>query len=88
MALFDGVDACASPVLSTAEVARSPLMERVRRSGDGEADGEADLIRSPARTRGVELRAAGEGAEVLERFGFSAEEIEGLVSSGALGDGD
>jgi alpha-methylacyl-CoA racemase len=81
VALFEGEEACVSPLLDTAEVAVSPMLERVGR--DGVQPGEK-LVRSPVRTRSAELLAEHRGGAVLERFGFSAAEIEALRESGAL----
>lgn len=78
-ALFKGQDACVSPVLSTDEVAASGLMERALREGDER------LVRSPVRLPPAELTPETANARVLERFGFSSDEIEALVRSGALG---
>jgi len=78
-ALLGGVDACASPVLSTEEVARGPLMERAVRAGAG---GER-LVRSPVRLPLPPLAPARRGAELLARFGFSRAEIEELAAAGA-----
>ena len=80
---FGGEEACVTPVLDTAEVEASPLMERVRRPG---TRGNESLVRSPVRTRPAELGAERRGAEVLERFGFVASEIEALRAAGALGE--
>jgi crotonobetainyl-CoA:carnitine CoA-transferase CaiB-like acyl-CoA transferase len=77
--LFEDEEACVSPVLGTAEVAASPLMERARRPG------KENLVRSPTRTASAALRPEQSGDEVLERFGFGAEEIESLRDAGALG---
>lgn len=81
MALFDGVEACASPVLSTAEVAGSQLMARATREGSVR---EEALVRSPVRLPLAPLGSERHGAEVLARFGFTEDEIEALVRSGAL----
>ena len=81
VALFEGEDACVSPVLSTAEVAASPLMQRALREGSEAGE---RLVRSPVRLPPDELaRECGE-AEVLARFGLSREEIQALDRLGAI----
>jgi alpha-methylacyl-CoA racemase len=77
-------DACASPVLSIAEVSGSALMERATR--DSPSGGEK-LVRSPIRLPVPELREERHGAHVLARFGFSDADIEGLAGAGVLGAG-
>jgi len=83
LALFEGEEACVSPVLDTAEVARSPLMERVRIPGT--RDGES-LVRSPVATAPAPWGEELGGGALLERFGFDAAEIESLRRAGALGE--
>jgi alpha-methylacyl-CoA racemase len=78
-ALAEG-DACASPVLSIAEVAGSSLMERATR----EPAGGEKLVRSPIRLPLPELSEERHGASVLARFGFSEAEIEELARAGVL----
>jgi alpha-methylacyl-CoA racemase len=73
-ALADG-DACASPVLSVAEVAASPLAERAARESPS---GREKLVRSPIRLPLPDLGAERHGSSVLARFGFTEAEIEGL----------
>jgi crotonobetainyl-CoA:carnitine CoA-transferase CaiB-like acyl-CoA transferase len=80
---FEAEDACVSPVLDTAEVVASPLMERARRR---EAGSDEPLVRSPVRVAGASLEPERSGREVLVRFGFGAEEIAELARAGALGD--
>jgi len=82
MALFAGIEACASPVLSTAEVAGSALVARGARSGAGEK-----RVRSPVRLPLPALAPERRDAELLARFGFTPEEIAGLVRAGALASG-
>jgi alpha-methylacyl-CoA racemase len=81
LALFDGVDACASPVFSTAEVASSALMERATRAVSTR---EAALVRSPVRLPLAPLNPERHGIEVLARFAFTKTEIEALARSGAF----
>jgi alpha-methylacyl-CoA racemase len=81
VALFSGEDACVSPVLDTAEVAASPLMERARVPGTREGE---SLVRSPVVTTRAELGAERSGAGLLERFGFDQAEIAELGRSGAF----
>ncbi len=84
MALFDGVEACGSPVLSTAEVARSALLQRSARTGSGPDD---RLVRSPVRLPLADFSPERRDSEVLARFAFTPAEIEALVRSGALAAG-
>lgn len=78
MAGLDGVDACASPVLSTREVAESSLMARATRDGT--------LVRSPVRLPLAELGDERQGAALLERFGFDASERDALLRNGVVSD--
>lgn len=81
LALFEGEDACVSPVRSTAEVARSPLMERALCADT--ASGER-VVRTPVRLPPAPLAVERSGAAVLERLGFSPDEIDALERDGAL----
>jgi alpha-methylacyl-CoA racemase len=78
IAALGGADACASPVLSTHEVAESALMQRAAR------EGREKLVRSPVRLPLPALSEEKRGAQVLERFGFARAEIDALVREGAL----
>ena len=80
--LFEGEDACVSPVLSTAEVAASPLMKRALREGSEAGE---QLVRSPVRLPPAGLARECGDAEVLARFGLSHEEIHALDRPGAIG---
>ena len=66
-------EACASPVLSTREVAESGLMERALRGGSERGE---KLVRSPVRLPLAALAEERHGAQVLARFGFTRAEIE------------
>jgi len=81
MAALGAVDACASPVLSTQEVAESVLMERATREGSERGE---KLVRSPVRLPLPGLPEERRGAQVLARFAFTREEIDALVRAGAL----
>jgi alpha-methylacyl-CoA racemase len=83
VARFAGEDACISPVLSTAEVADSALMQRVVR--EHSATGER-LVRSPVRLPPADVASERSGPPVLADFGFTSEEIAALVHAGALRD--
>jgi alpha-methylacyl-CoA racemase len=83
LALFEGEDACVSPVWTTPEVAGSPLAERARRA---DAPTGERLVRTPVRLPPAPLGPELTGARVLERFGFGPGEIDSLVAAGALGD--
>ena len=93
MAILGPRDACASPVLSVAEVAASPLLERAkwRPAEPAERSAAGSLVRTPVRSA---MPAAGalaterHGADVLERFGFTSAEVGRLISAGALEDRD
>jgi alpha-methylacyl-CoA racemase len=73
MAALGAAEACASPVLSTQEVAQSALMERALRAGGERGE---KLMRSPVRLPLPELPAERHGAQLLARFGFTRAEIE------------
>ena len=73
MAALGAADACASPVLSTQEVAESVLMERATRAGSERGE---KLVRSPVRLPLPALPEERHGAQVLARFGFTRAEIE------------
>jgi alpha-methylacyl-CoA racemase len=75
VALFTGTEACVSPVLDTAEVTQSPLMQRVRIQGTRKDE---SLVRSPVVTASTTWAEERSGSKVLERFGFSQAEIETL----------
>jgi alpha-methylacyl-CoA racemase len=81
MAALGAADTCASPVLSTREVAESALMERATRpiSTAGEK-----VVRSPVRHPLPELAEERRGPGVLARFGFTDAEIEPLLRAGVL----
>ena len=80
--LFDGEDTCVTPVLSTAEVAASPLMERAQRTGSERGE---KLVRSPIRLTPATLANERTAGALLARFGFSREEIKALERAGAMG---
>jgi alpha-methylacyl-CoA racemase len=84
IALCDGVDACVSPVRSTAEAAGAPELARTTRAGS--AHGET-LVRTPVRLPPAPLAAERRDAELLARFGFTPEQVEELVRAGALARG-
>lgn len=81
LALFGSEDACVSPVLSTAEVARSPVMERALRS---DAATGQPIVRAPVRLPPATLAPELSGARVLERFGFAPGEIDALLRAGVV----
>ena len=84
MAALADADTCASPVLSTREVAESPLIERGTRAG--REPGER-IVRSPIRLPIPELPEERHGIPLLTRFGFTEAEAEVLLRAGALEDG-
>ena len=73
MAALGAADTCASPVLSTQEVAESALIARATREGSGRGE---KLVRSPVRLPLPALPEERHGAQVLARFGFTRAEIE------------
>ena len=73
MTALGAAEACASPVLSTQEVAESALIERATREGSERGE---KLVRSPVRLPVAPLGPERRDAEVLARFGFSRAEIE------------
>jgi crotonobetainyl-CoA:carnitine CoA-transferase CaiB-like acyl-CoA transferase len=78
--LFEGGEACVSPVRTTAEVAGSDLVARGVR--EDESSGER-LVRSPVRLPSVPLAPEISAETLLAGLGFGAEEIESLIDSGA-----
>jgi len=81
LALFEGEDACVSPLRSTAEVARSPLMQRALRADPRTGE---RIVRAPVRLPPAPLAPEQTGVRVLERLGFSRDEIDALVRAGAM----
>jgi alpha-methylacyl-CoA racemase len=73
MAALGAADACASPVLSTSEVAKSALMERAMREGSVRGE---KLVRSPIRLPLPALPEERQGAQVLERFAIPRAAVE------------
>jgi alpha-methylacyl-CoA racemase len=84
IAQIGAADACASPILSTQEVAESALLERAVRAGEVR---EEKLVRSPVRLPLPDLAEERRDAQVLARFGFTRAEIDELVRAGALAAG-
>jgi len=83
--LLGSEDTCVTPVVSTAEVAASPLMQRALRArGEGSAPDEK-LVRSTVRLGPAELASEHTAGTVLSRLGFSSSEIEALERAGAVG---
>ena len=79
-ALFDGTDACVSPIMSIGEVASSAVMARaLRTSTEGE-----HLVRSPVRLSVPPLPRERVGREVLTHLGFTADEIDALAHDRVL----
>jgi len=83
-AVFARADCCAEPVLEVDEVVRHPLHEArgVFSRAPGPGASEVMQVRTPvapARSDRVAPRLGEHSAEVLGEYGFSAEEITGLV---------
>lgn len=88
--IFDGTDACVTPVLSLEDVSSHPHnRERasfIKDAGGQESPRPAPLLsRTPAEP-GVALNpAVGEHTlEVLQEFGFSPADIDGMLAAGVV----
>ncbi|MGI9246940.1 MAG: CaiB/BaiF CoA transferase family protein [Steroidobacteraceae bacterium] len=87
-AVFEGTDACVSPVLSLSEVARHP--HNAARGTFIEVDGVEQPAPAPrfSRTPAAPVRpphaAGADTAEILQQAGFTAAEIAALREGGAL----
>jgi len=90
-ALFEGTDACVTPVLSIEEAQRHP--HNVTRGSFVEVDGQAQNAPAPRFGRtpaGIPRRAAAVGehtSEILEGLGYSEGEIAALAASGVTATG-
>ncbi|XP_063745035.1 alpha-methylacyl-CoA racemase isoform X1 [Eleginops maclovinus] len=89
--VFDGTDACVTPVLSFEQVSSHPH-NRERASFLTDAEGEESprpapvLSRTPAEPSLASDPAIGEHTvEVLNEFGFRSEDIEHMISHGVVG---
>ncbi|MCA6123177.1 CoA transferase [Bradyrhizobium sp. WSM 1704] len=87
--VFDGSDACVSPVLTIAESEHHPhLMDRgtVFRGSGGvlQAAPAPRFERTPAPQVRPPLAAGANGGEILAEFGYSPDEIDGMRGRGAL----
>jgi len=68
-------DACLSPVLDTAEVLQSPVMDRVlNRDAEGNP-----VVRTPVRLPVGTIKKGSDTTGVLKQFGFTAAEIDELT---------
>ncbi|MDT5023633.1 MAG: alpha-methylacyl-CoA racemase, partial [Micromonosporaceae bacterium] len=87
--LFDGVDACVTPVLSLAEAARHPHLRE--RETFVEADGLLQpapaprLSRTPSAITGARAGQRAHTAEVLAELGLVAAEVNQLREAGVVG---
>ncbi|KAM9734716.1 alpha-methylacyl-CoA racemase isoform 1-T2 [Menidia menidia] len=88
--LFQGTDACVTPVLSLDQVSSHPHnRERgsfMKDSGGGEFPRPAPVLsRTPARPSPAAHLTTGEHTvEVLQEFGFNSEEIEQMLAAGVV----
>jgi len=92
--IFDGVDACVTPVLDLSEVMDHPhnkdrtLLEENQESGRWEARPAPRLSRTPGHS--LKFRASptpGQHTkEVLREYGFQTGAISGMLESGAVGE--
>jgi alpha-methylacyl-CoA racemase len=87
-ALLEGVDACVTPVLSLGEV--SAHDQHRARASFVEVEGVVQpapaprFSRTPAPTPGPPAMAGEQTIEILERKGFSAEEVNALLEAGVV----
>jgi crotonobetainyl-CoA:carnitine CoA-transferase CaiB-like acyl-CoA transferase len=80
--LFETHPACVSPIAKTAEVAASPLMQRMLRDNH---QIHQNLVRTPVRLPLAELPAEQSGSRILASLGFTKNEIEELLTLGIIG---
>lgn len=101
-AVFDGSDACVTPVLTMEEAARYPhnvdrdAFRTARRGDDGEPvvvpQPAPKLSRTPGRSRATESSADGgyvpgrDSRRILRDLGFSDAEVQQLLAEGAVGE--
>jgi len=87
-AIFSGADVCYAPVLSMAEVRHHPHHQaRGTFIDDGEVWQPAPaprLSRTPGTVRHVATGIGEDSVAVLREFGFSEEDIAGMIASGAV----
>jgi alpha-methylacyl-CoA racemase len=87
-ATFDGTDACVTPVLGLREAPAHP--HHAARGTFVELDGVAQpgpaprFSRTPGAVRGAGRRPGADTTEVLTAWGFSTDEVEQLLASGAV----
>jgi len=91
-AVFEGTDACVTPVLGlTAAPAHPHLAARgtfVERDGVPQPAPAPRFSRTPAAVRSAPPRAGADTRAVLADWGFSGDEIEGLLAAGAVAEAD
>jgi alpha-methylacyl-CoA racemase len=87
-ALFDGTDACVSPVLTTTEASQHP--HNLARGNFVEVDGVLQhapaprFDRTPGAKPGAPVRPGADSRKLLNEIGYSREEIKALLDSGAV----
>jgi len=87
--IFDGTDACAVPVLSMQEAQQHP--HNVARQTFVDVGGVVQpapaprLSRTPGEVTRAPVHPGADTVEVLRRCGYSPDEIDGLIESGAVG---
>lgn len=87
--VFEGTDACVAPVLSLAEAHRHPHAVARRSFVDGPTGGPVPrpsprLSATPLGLPGPEPAIGGDTRDVLLGHGFTADEIDALLASGAV----
>jgi alpha-methylacyl-CoA racemase len=87
-AVFEGTDACLSPVLSLAEAPQHPHLAArgtfVDQGGGPQPGPAPRFSRTPGAVRGRPHRPGQDTLAALGEWGFSAEELERLTTTGAI----
>lgn len=88
IAIFEGTDACVTPVLTLAEAAEHPhnvaRQNIVRREGIRQPGVSPVFDRSPGAIRGSPPRNGQDGETILTELGLSSAEIDALVQDGVV----
>ena len=87
-AVFAGTDACVTPVLGMREAPSHPHLAArgtfVEQGGISQPGPAPRFSRTPGAVRGGARRVGADTREVLTAWGFSAEEVTGLLADGAV----
>ena len=87
-AVFAGTDACVTPVLTMREAPSHPHLAArgtfVEQGGISQPGPAPRFSRTPGAVRGGGRRVGADTREVLTAWGFSAEEVAGLLADGAV----